>query len=536
MRLAVALFVAVAAAVLTIWWWLGLPIAMPPSPLEPGEKLYCVSYAPFRGDQSPLEETTRVAAAQIEDDLARLAKLTDCVRTYAVDLGIDQVPEIARRHGLKVMLGLWVHRQPAKTAREVETAVALAQRYPDVVRSIVVGNETLLRGELSPEALASIIRGVKAQVSVPVTYADVWEFWLRAREVYDAVDFVTIHILPYWEDFPIPADAAAAHVAAIRRRVAEAYPGKEIMIGEVGWPSAGRMREGALPSPATQARVIHEILEVAKREKFHVNLIEAFDQPWKENQEGTVGGHWGFLDGATRRFKFHWGEAVSNHPDWAWRAGQGIALAALVFAAAFSARRRKPNPGRPDAVAWSAVAIIALASGALIGWAIENVPIESLGLGGWLRSLAMTGLAAAAPVACGAGVMRQTTIPAFRRVAGGPLARPADPLVFGLGVLLAALMVIAVQVTLGLVFDPRYKDFPFAPLTAAAVPFLVLSLTVGRPAGRRATAETIAGAVLAASAVYIVLNESFANWQAVWLAFACGLIAITLFRSRDAQS
>jgi glucan 1,3-beta-glucosidase len=536
MRLAVAFFAAVAAAVLSIWWWLGRPIAMPPSPLDPGEKLYCVSYAPFRGNQSPLEETTHVEAAQIDDDLARLAQLTDCVRTYSLDRGIDQVPEIARRHGLKVMLGLWIHRQAAKTAREVETAVALAKRYPDVIRSIVVGNETLLRGELSPEALASVIRSVKAQVSVPVTYADVWEFWLRAREVYDAVDFVTIHILPYWEDFPLPADAAAAHVAAIRRRVAEAYPGKEIMIGEVGWPSAGRMREEALPSPATQARVIHEILQVAKREKFHVNLIEAFDQPWKENQEGTVGGHWGFLDGATRRFKFHWGEAVSNHPDWALRAGQGIALSALIFAAGFGVRGHKPYPDRSDPVAWSAVAIIALASGALIGWAIENLPIESLGLGGWLRLLALTGLAAAAPVACAAGVMRQTSIPPFRRVAGGPLARPADPLVFGLGVLLAALMVIAVQVALGLVFDPRYKDFPFAPLTAAAVPFLVLSLTVARPAGRRGTAETIAAAVLAASAVYIVLNEGFANWQAAWLGFACALIAVTLFRSRDAQS
>ena len=131
-----------------------------------------------------------------------------------------------------------------------------------------------------------------------------------------AADFITIHILPYWDDFLIAADHAAAHVDQIRRRVVEALPGKEVIIGEFGWPSAGRMREGALPSPANQARVIQDVLALGKRENFHVNVIEAFDQPWKRAVEGTVGGHWGLLDAQTRAPKFVWGEAVSNHPQW----------------------------------------------------------------------------------------------------------------------------------------------------------------------------------------------------------------------------
>ena len=102
----------------------------------------------------------------------------------------------------------------------------------------------LLRGEMTTADLAANIRSVKSQVTVPVTYADVWEFWLRNREVYDAVDFVTIHILPYWEDFPIRAKYAAAHVDAIRKRMAVAFPGKEILIGETGWPSAGADARG----------------------------------------------------------------------------------------------------------------------------------------------------------------------------------------------------------------------------------------------------------------------------------------------------
>ena len=250
MPLAISLFVVVAAAIVGAWSWLGAPVPMPAAPLAANEKLYCVSYAPFRGQQNPLDASTVIDPRQIEDDLARLARVTNCIRTYSIEHGLDQIAGIAARHGLKVMQGIWVSSNPAKTGREVETVVALAKRYPDVIRSVIVGNEVLLRGEMTGSDLATLIRSVKGQIQVPVTYADVWEFWLRHPQVYDAVDFVTIHILPYWEDFPIGAEQAAPHVDSIRRRVLQAYPGKEILIGETGWPSAGRMREAPYPLPS----------------------------------------------------------------------------------------------------------------------------------------------------------------------------------------------------------------------------------------------------------------------------------------------
>ena len=267
MRKPVGLFSLTAATIIAAWWWLGAAVPMPPSPLDPGEKLYCVSYAPFRGGQSPLDLSTKISPAQIDADLTQLAKVTDCVRTYSVDFGLDQVPEIAQRHGLKVLLGIWVSSHTDRTQYQISTGVALANRFPDTIRAVIVGNEALLRGEVSPETLGDIIRDVKARVKVPVTYADVWEFWLRYRELASAVDFITIHILPYWEDDPVAASAAADHVDAIRRRVAEKFPGREIVIGEVGWPSEGRMREGALPSPANQARVIADVLTRGKQAK-----------------------------------------------------------------------------------------------------------------------------------------------------------------------------------------------------------------------------------------------------------------------------
>ena len=178
------------------------------------------------------------------------------------------MPELASKVGLKVLLGVWIGSNRLKNALLIETAISLAKDYPGVIKAIVVGNEVLLRGEMTASDLRELIRSVKARVNIPVTYADVWEFWLRYREVDDDVDFVTIHILPYWEDVPVRAEDAAAHVDAIRKRMAVAFPGKEILIGETGWPSKGRMRDGALPSRINQARFNSEILDRAKQENF----------------------------------------------------------------------------------------------------------------------------------------------------------------------------------------------------------------------------------------------------------------------------
>ncbi len=294
---ALALFALTALAIGIVWWWLGAPVKLPPSPLAAGQKLSCVSYAPFRDGQDPLVETTQVEPAQIDADLALLSKYTDCVRTYSVANGLDKIAGIAQRHGLKVLQGLWLSSDAEKNRQQIATVVALAKQFPETISAIVVGNEVLLRGEMSATDLMATIREVKAQVPEPVTYADVWEFWLRYRDVANAVDFVTIHILPYWEDFPLPARLAAAHVELDPHAgLPPPSRNREIVIGEVGWPSAGRMREGALPSPSNQALVIEQTLALAQRENFRVNVIEAFDQSWKRWLEGSVGGHWGIFD------------------------------------------------------------------------------------------------------------------------------------------------------------------------------------------------------------------------------------------------
>ena len=527
---ALAWFALTALAVGVAWWWIGAPVKLPPSPLATGEKLFCVSYAPFRGGQDPLVDGTRVEAWQIDEDLALLSKYTNCVRTYSIDDGLDNVLESARRHGLKVLHGVWISNNPTKTRRQIATSIALAKAYPDVIAAMVVGNEVLLRGEISATNLIAIIREVKAQVSMPVTYADVWEYWLRYPDVQNAVDFVTIHILPYWEDFPIPASRAAAHVEAIRNKVAAAIPNKEIVIGEFGWPSAGRMRESARPSPSNQARAIIETLALAERENFRVNVIEAFDQRWKRALEGAVGGYWGIFDRATGAPKFSFtGNTVSDHPHWIVQALAGILLAALTFGAALASGREKGL----SVYLWPRIAALACLPAILFGWTIETVPVESFSFGSWLRSLAFAATAAAAPIVCGAACACSRPAPTFSSLLGRGGNRH-DALDWALGGTLVALMLVSVEAALGLVFDPRYRDIPFAPLSAAALPFLVLWLSTPRQHGLRAMAETVAAGVLAAAAGYIVFNESFANWQSVWFCAGLVVLGFILSRARDA--
>ncbi len=472
-----------------------------------------------------------VSPAQIEEDLADLAKITNCVRTYSVDNGLEKVPELASKVGLKVLLGVWIGNGRLKNAQLIETAVSLAKDYPDVIRAIVVGNEVLLHGDMTPSDLRELIRSVKTRVKVPVTYADVWEYWLRYREISDAVDFVTIHVLPYWENFPVRAEDAAAHVMAIEKQVAVAFPGKEILIGETGWPSMGRMREGALPSRTSQARVISELLDEAKRENVHVNLIEAYDAPWKREWEGTVGGNWGLFGGQDRQLKYPPGIAVSDYPFWKLQMGSGMVLAILVFAAARLTLRRRP--WTPRLACWIAVWISATTAGILLGIAADKMIYESYGLGGWLEWGSLLVAAIASPLVCANALMSGRSLPTFLELIGPRHGKILLLPTMVLGVVLAITTLIASETALGFIFDPRWRDFPFASLTMAVVPFGMLALLNRPTSGTRPITETMFACLLGAAALYSTFNEGFLNWQALWTAAAYFLLGATLWRARS---
>ncbi len=532
-RAPLALLLTSLTIITAVWWWLAKPVTLTRAPIDADAKLECISYAPFRDDQSPRDPTLEVSAEQIREDLVHVAGISRCIRIYSVDNGLDKVPAIAAEVGLKVFLGVWIGNNRAKNTKLVDTAVRLSHEYPDTVTTLIVGNEVLLHGDMTPADLRELLLSVKARVNVPVTYADTWDYWLRYRDIQDAVDFVTIHVLPYWDDIPIRAEDAAAHVAAIHKRVAAVFPGKEVLIGETGWPSVGRMREGALPSRINQARVISEILEVAKRDNFRVNLIEAFDASWKRYWEGTVGGYWGLFLADHRTLKFPPGVPISNYPQWKQLTGSGIILAIAVFAAAWSSQRRRP--WKPELSLWITVGVSATVAGSLLGIAIDKFVHESFGWGGWLRWGSLLAASTAAPILCADALMSGRPLPALLELMGPRESRTQSFPAFLLGVVMMVIAVIATGTALGSVFDPRWQDLPFASLTMAAVPMAALSWLNHPRAGGRPIAETAFAAIFAFSALYVVFIEGIRNWQALWTSGAYLVLALSLYGIRSKE-
>ncbi len=525
------LFVLAAGTIALAWYGLGKAVPMPPSPLGPGEKLTCISYAPFHGDQAPFTWNLRIPDRQIEADLRRLSALTSCVRTYSAKGAQGRIAELAPAFGLDVLQGIWLGRDRADNRREVEAALELARKLPATIKALIVGNETLLRGELPADEIKARLEEVRERSGLPVTYADVWEFWLKAPELAAATDFVTIHILPYWENDPVAERDAVAHVREVRQKFEAEFPGKEILIGEVGWPSRGRMRDGALPSPANQAHFLSGVVSLAKAENWQVNLIEAFDQPWKRLLEGTVGGYWGLYDDAQRAPKFQFGEPVSNHPDWRLKAGLGVGAALLAFIAFWAGSRGAPSRER----SWRrdlAAGGIALGSGLLFGLAAVNLPMEGEMTGDRLRGVAMLVLALVVPMAASYAVARGDGLAGLARALDPSYWRRSKSVEVVLAALLAATMVAAIHVALGLVFDPRYKDFPFAALLGPVMALAIVAFADNRAPARPGSAERMAAAVLTGSAVFITLNEGIANWQALVFATLLLLLALTAMRAK----
>ncbi len=321
MRAFVALLAfAVVAALNFLWWWVpNQPVDIAGWSTAP---LQSVSFAPYRPGQSPLTRTFPTPE-QIDSDLKRLQGKVKAVRTYSSGENLEAVPQNAGKYGLKVWHGAWLNSNEKENLEQINLLIDHANKYKDTVERVIVGNEVLLRKDLTANELRRYIRQVKQRVTQPVTYADVWEFWLRNPSLADEVDFITIHILPYWEDEPIGLDRTEAdgklaiekHLVDIYKKVQERFPGKKIVIGETGWPSDGRMRSDARPGRVEQVKYFSIFRTAAEREGFDYNVIEAFDQYWKARQEGTVGAAWGLLD-AQRHDKFELGKPVRAEPHW----------------------------------------------------------------------------------------------------------------------------------------------------------------------------------------------------------------------------
>lgn len=263
------------------------------------ERFSSLSFAPYDRNVRHPDKGPAVTASQIRSDVDAVANYTRAIRTYSSTMGLELIPSIAAERGLKVSVGAWIDKDEKRNQLEIQNAVGLAKQNSNV-ESLVVGNETIFRGEKSAAEMADLVRSVKRQTNVPVTTGEIWNVWLDHPELVSAVDYIAAHILPYWEG--VTAENVVDRSIDIYNRLRAAYPGKRIVIAEFGWPSAGYNRDAAVPGELAQANVIRTFTSRADALGIDYNIIEAFDAPWK-SFEGSVGQYWGIFD-ADRHLKF----------------------------------------------------------------------------------------------------------------------------------------------------------------------------------------------------------------------------------------
>jgi len=290
------------------------------------------------------------------------------------------------------------------------------------------------------------------------------------------------------------------------------------------------MRESALPSRINQARVVSDILDLARRENFRVNLFEAYDESWKRELEGTVGGSWGLFDGERRALKYPPGIPISNSPWWKLQMAAGMALALLVFGAAWWGYRRKPV--ERCLASWIAVGASATTAGSLLGVAAQRAFYESVGAGGWVLSGVFLLAASASPVLGAGSLMAGRTLPSSLQLLGPRRVRTSSVSAAALGLALMVIAVVGTETAIALVFDPRNIEFPFASLTMATMPFAAIALLNPSRSGSRPLTESMFAGIFAVAAVYVAFNEGPANWQSLWTCGAYMLLAMTLWRVR----
>ena len=486
----------------------------------PHARLPCVSYAPFRRDgATPFDPALVVPPERIEEDLRLVARISGCVRTYGLDHGLEAVPAIARRLGLRVMLGAWIGRDAAANASQLERAIALSRSHADVIDLLIVGNEVLLRRELAPEALAALLARARREAGVAVAYADVWEFWLRhAHHLRAHVDVVAAHVLPYWEDEPVAVAEAVSHVYAVAARMREHFAPLPVIVAETGWPAAGRQRGAAVPGTVEQLRFVRELRQRDAVEPLRFNLIEAFDQPWKRALEGAMGGAWGVFDaGGVQRVTFT-GPVPARPQSLAVLAFACLGAGAGAIAAVRRGRaRRSAGVLAAAALAGAATAAMSgLQADALAVW--SRTPLEwAAGAIALLAGVALSILAAHR--LCDA---LQAAPGAPRRGAWEALRTPGER-AFAF-TLLAWLFIVLTQ-ALGLVFDARYRALPWEGLALPAALLVALALLGDRAAGA-AREERVLAAIGIACAAAISWQEGLANLQAQ--AYAACLLAACL--------
>ena len=252
-------------------------------------KLHGVAFSPYVDGQTNVD---KVGIEQIRDRMKIIQPHCDWIRTFSCTEGNELSPVVAAELGLKSMVGVWIDDDREHNEEELANGIAIAKAGQAGI--LAIGNEVMLRGELSEDELIAYIERAKAEVDVPVGYVDAYFLFENHPRVADACDVVLVNCYPFWEGYPI--EHALVYMKEMYRRAEKMAKGKKVIIAETGWPNIGTAEGQSIPSHRNAAKYFIDAVRWTEEEGIDLFYFSSFDEEWKIAKEGDVGAYWGLWD------------------------------------------------------------------------------------------------------------------------------------------------------------------------------------------------------------------------------------------------
>lgn len=254
--------------------------------------MHGICFSMYEDGQEPGDE---ISIEQVERRVKILKPFSGAIRSFSCIEGNEHIPVVAKKHGLKTLVGAWLSDDLEDNEKEIEGLIALAKSGN--VDVAAVGNEVLYRNDLTLEQLLAYIKRVREALSgldIPIGYVDAYYEFSRHPELVEHSDVILANLYPYWEGCPI--EYALGHMQAMYGQVVDAAQGKPIIITETGWPSEGSGLKGAQAGEEQAMKYFIDTIRWTNENDIPIFYFSSFDESWKTGDEGDVGAYWGLWD------------------------------------------------------------------------------------------------------------------------------------------------------------------------------------------------------------------------------------------------
>jgi glucan 1,3-beta-glucosidase len=254
--------------------------------------MHGICFSMYEDGQEPGDTITE---KQVERRIKILKPYTKWIRSFSCIEGNEHIPRMAKKHGIKNMVGAWLGDDMEKNELEIAGLIQLAKE--GCVDIAAVGNEVMYRKDLTEEQLLTYIHRVKDALEgmdIPVGYVDAYYEFSHRPNITEVCDVILSNCYPYWEGCSI--EHSLNHMQNMFGQASAAGNGKKVIITETGWPSKGESLKGAHSTEENAMKYFINTQTWANKNNIETFYFSSFDESWKVGAEGIVGAYWGLWD------------------------------------------------------------------------------------------------------------------------------------------------------------------------------------------------------------------------------------------------